>query len=99
MNYFLIFHPKAEDEYKKAFQKYEQDQTGLGERFETMVEKRLEQIAEHPEFYHIGKAPFREVAVEFFPYCIVYKFNKRKKQINISSIYHTKRHPRHKYRK
>ncbi len=99
MSYPLIFHPKAEEEYRKAYQWYEQAQRGLGARFETMVEKRLEQIGGNPEYYHISKAPYREVAVEFFPYSIVYKLNKRKKLIYISTIYHTKRHPRHKYRK
>jgi hypothetical protein len=72
---------------------------GLGERFEKMVEKQVEQIIQHPENYHISKASYREVSTEVFPYTIVYKLNKRKKLIYISAIYHNKRNPQHKYRK
>jgi len=43
------------------------------------VEKRLQQISKHPEYY--GKkqnSNFREVKVENFPYMIVYEFLKQK---------------------
>ncbi len=99
MSYQLIFHPQAEEEYRNAYQWYELAQKGLGERFEKMVEKRLEQIVQYPENYHISKASYREVSTEVFPYTIVYKLNKRKKLIYISAVYHTKRNPLRKYRK
>jgi plasmid stabilization system protein ParE len=98
MTYPLIFHPEAEEEYRKAYQWYEQAQQGLGTRFEVLVEQRLEQIARNPEHYHLSKAPYREVAIEIFPYSIIYKLNKKKKVIYISAIYHTRRHPRNKFR-
>jgi hypothetical protein len=52
MTYPLIFHPEAEEEYRKAYQWYEQAQQGLGTRFEVLVEQRLEQIARNPEHSH-----------------------------------------------
>lgn len=99
MTFQLKFHPLAEQDYVDAYQWYENEQKGLGQRFEKMVDHRLQMISQNPENYHLCKAPYREVAVEFFPYTIVYKMNKRKKTVFITAIYHTKRSPRYKYRK
>ena len=64
------------------------------------VEKRLQQIGEHPEYYSKKQnTNFREVKVESFPYMIVYEFFKRKQLIHIAAIYHSKRNPKKKYRK
>jgi hypothetical protein len=68
-------------------------------RFERMVGLSIQKIIDAPENNHYGKAPYREIAAEIFPYLIVYKINKRKKLIYISAIYHTKRNPKYKYRK
>lgn len=89
----------ASEEYQEAFVWYEKAQKGLGERFEKMVEQQLLKIIQHPEHYSISKHPYREAAIDVFPYVIVYKLNKRKRAIYISAIYHTKRHPKFKYRK
>lgn len=97
--YDLVFHPEAEKEYLAAFIWYENQKSGLGLRFEKMVEERLLQIVSHPEHYSIVKKPFREVAVKFFPFVIVYKLNKRAKAVYITSLFHTSRSPRKKYRR
>jgi mRNA-degrading endonuclease RelE of RelBE toxin-antitoxin system len=99
MSYQLLFHPDADKEYRDAYQWYEQERKGLGERFEKMVEQRLQQIAAHPENYGFSKKMYREVSTNIFPYSIVYKLNKRKKVIYIAAIYHAKRNPKGKYRK
>jgi len=46
MTFELIFHPKAEKEYAKAYRWYERTQKGLGDRFEKMVDARLSAISE-----------------------------------------------------
>ena len=48
MSYQLIFHPHATAEYTEAYQWYEQEQKGLGNRFEKKVEACLQQIKEYP---------------------------------------------------
>ena len=99
MNYQLVFHPEADREYMQAYQWYEKEQKGLGERFERMIGLHIQQIAAGPENYHYSKAPYREVSTDVFPYVIVYKIDKRKRLIFVSAIYHTKRNPKYKYRK
>jgi plasmid stabilization system protein ParE len=63
------------------------------------VEKKLQEIAAHPEYYNKKHGNFREVKVADFPYMIVYEFYKNKSLIHISAIHHSKRNPKRKYRR
>ncbi|MBO9202152.1 MULTISPECIES: type II toxin-antitoxin system RelE/ParE family toxin [Niastella] len=64
------------------------------------VDAKIKQIQQNPEAYSSkGVKSFREAEVDRFPYLVVYKISKSKKEIYITSIHHTKKHPRKKYRK
>jgi plasmid stabilization system protein ParE len=100
MAYPYRLNEQAHEEYIEAYGWYEQKQKGLGSTFMNNVEKRLQQISEHPEYYSKKHSSnFREAKVESFPYMIVYEFFKRKQLIHIAAIYHSKRNPRTKYRR
>jgi plasmid stabilization system protein ParE len=100
MSYTYRLHPLTRQDYDEAYEWYEDRQSGLGERFLKAVRKKIEEIVWHPEVYSSkSNKGFREAGVDFFPYVIVYKINKRKKEIYISSIHHAKKRPRKKYRK
>lgn len=99
MPYPFRLHAQAHEEYIEAYEWYELKQPGLGNRFMNCVEKRLQQISEHPEYYGKRHSHFREAKVENFPYMIVYEFFRRKQQIHIAAIYHSKRNPKKKYRR
>lgn len=94
------FHPLAKDEYKSAYDWYENLQMGLGERFGEAVRQKLLQISSQPEaFGSRSNMKFREAGIDFFPFLIVFKIKKRNREIFISAIHHTSRHTRRKYRK
>jgi plasmid stabilization system protein ParE len=100
MSYSCRFHPFTKQDYDEAYAWYEDKQKGLGERFLTTVRKKIEEIVLNPEVYGSkGNKKFREAEVDVFPYLLVYKINKRKKEIYISSVHHVKKHPRRKYRR
>ena len=100
MSYACRFHPLTKQDFDEAYAWYENRQNGLGERFLSAVRKKIEEITLHPEMFGSrSNKKFREVQIAIFPYMIVYKINKRKKDIYISSIHHAKKHPRKKYRK
>ena len=99
MPYPYVLDEKAYEEYMEAYEWYELELSGLGNRFMYCVEKKLEKIVEHPEYYNKRKGNFREAKVDDFPYMIVYEFFKNKRSIYIAAIYHSKRNPRHKYRR
>jgi plasmid stabilization system protein ParE len=100
MSYTCLLHPLAVEDYKEAYAWYEDRQPGLGERFIKAVRYKIDEIVQHPETYGSrDRKEFREARIDYFPYLIVYKIHKRKKEIHIGSIHHTKKHPQKKYRR
>lgn len=99
MRYSYRLHPLTREDFESAYAWYESRQIGLGERFIKAVRKKIEEIVQRPEVYGSkGRKKFREAKVDFFPYLIVFKVNKRAKELYISSIHHTKKDPLRKYR-
>jgi plasmid stabilization system protein ParE len=100
MIYRYIFHESVKADYDEAYEWYEEQQEGLGERFLSAFRSKMEQIAQRPEVYgEKAKKKYREAALDVFPFSIVYKVYKREKKIFVISIQHHKRHPKNKYRK
>lgn len=99
MSNVVVFHPKAAEEYIESYNWYKNQQNGLEYRFEVAIDKILERIKLHPEWYGYGRKPYRETVVEGFPFVIIYKQNKEQKEIYVVAIYHTKKSHKRKYRK
>lgn len=100
MNYTYRLHPKVAKDYNEGYAWYEEKQVGLGERFLIEVRNKINEILKNPEVYSSkGRKSFREANVDKFPYLIVYKIDKRTREIYITSIHNTKKLPRKKYRK
>jgi mRNA-degrading endonuclease RelE of RelBE toxin-antitoxin system len=100
MSYTYQIHPSVQQDFDEGYTWYEDKQKGLGERFINEVGKKIKELLVNPEANGSrSNKSFREVQVDFFPYLVVYKISKRKKEIYITSIHHMKKHPRKKYRK
>lgn len=100
MPYSYRIHEKAHEEYIESYLWYELERVGLGDEFADCVERKLQQISEHPEFYSKKhNLRFREAKVERFPYMIVYELFPRKKFIHIVAICHQKRNTGSRYKK
>lgn len=99
MTYPYVLHGQAHVEYIAAYEWYEMKKKGLGTRFMNCVDRRLQQISEHPEYFSKKQSNYRIVKVENFPYYIVYEFFKRKRVIHIVAVYHGRRHPKRRFRK
>lgn len=97
MIYRVEFLPRARKELLDAWDWYDDRWTGLGDRFMREVEKKLQQIEKTPERYAERRKGFRETKMNVFPYLIIYRIQKRKKIVAISSIFHIRRNPRKKY--
>ena len=99
MSYICILHPKTEEDYIDAYEWYENKLEGLGEKFVAAVRNKIEEIISNPQtFGSKSNVSFREAAVDGFPFLIVYKLDKGKKEILIGAIHHMKKHPSKKYR-
>ena len=99
MKFKVEFLPRARRQLLEAWDWYDDRWSGLGDRFVREVESKLRQIEKTPERYPERRKSFRETPIKVFPYLIVYKVQKRKGIVAISSIFHTKRSPKKKYPK
>jgi len=99
MAFAYKLHTKALLEYADAYEWYEHEQKGLGERFIDTVDKRVAQICANPEHYSFAHGNYRQASVQGFPFTIVYKFFPERQFVHISSIHHNSRSPRGKFRK
>jgi hypothetical protein len=99
MEFAVKFYKKAYREYFDAYDWYDGQLPGLGDRFEKMVQRQIKFIVQNPLIYPNKKFDTKESKVEDFPYLIVYKIYPLKQVIYIVSIFHTSRRPSKKYRK
>lgn len=99
MNARIELHPEAIEELEESYQWYENRLEGLGNRFIASINKRLNEIAEHPERYAKKKRNYREVMIEGFPYMVIYEVLQKEQIVFVSYIFHTKRNPALKYKR
>lgn len=90
--------PKAQKEILEAWEWYEDQQQGLGDRFKEAVRDKIELILNNPLHYPL-KGKYHEAQTDNFPFLIIYKIDKRQELILILSVFHTSRHPKRKYTK
>lgn len=93
MSYNLTFQHEARQELLNAYLYYEQQQSGLGERFLSAIEKRLEDLEKQPEYYSYidQQQVLRDVAINHFPYVIIYRIVE--KEVRIYSVFNTAKNP------
>ncbi len=100
MRYSYWLHEKVQIDFNEGFAWYEEKLEGLGYKFLTAIEKKIAEIIKYPEtFGSKGNPNYREALLSRFPYVVVYRIYKRKKEIFICAIHHTKKSPRKKYRR
>jgi len=75
MVYHLIITEGAELDMLEAYGYYEDQESGLGERFLAAVQSRFAQIVEHPGYYSFidDRNILRDVAIDPFPYVVIYE--------------------------
>lgn len=73
MSYRLIVKEEAYSDIKQAYEYYESNKLGLGERFLDTLEIFVERIQKYPEHYQIKRKPYREAFIKDFPYIIIYE--------------------------
>ncbi len=84
----------AEEEYWSAFHYYEEQQPGLGKKFEKETEDLMDHLQVNPYLFQRKFKHYREAIYRRFPYFIVYEVIE--KSIIIHSFFHTSRNPKRK---
>jgi hypothetical protein len=84
----------AEDEYSSAFYYYEEQLSGLGNKFEMETEALLNKLKTNPYLFQRKYKHYREAIYAKFPFYIVYEIIG--KTIIIHSFFHANRNPKTK---
>jgi plasmid stabilization system protein ParE len=98
MNCSVIFSSKAAEEFQESYVWYEGLKKGLGLRFIEILDNAIDLIKGNPEGFPKKKDLYREAVVKKFPFIIVYEYVAVRQVVFILHIFHTKRHPKIKYR-
>jgi hypothetical protein len=99
MPYKLLFDVKVKEELDLTYRWYDDRVNGLGEKFITAVKARLGQIVITPELFKLTRSSYRETKVDKFPFLIIYKIYEKDKAILVTTVHHTSRNPKRKYRR
>jgi len=89
MKYDLEVKDEARKEIIKAYLYYEKEQTGLGERFLTNLDKYFNRIENNPNHFPEKRPPYREAFMQVFHYLIIYEISEN--NIVVYSVFHTRR--------
>ena len=84
----------AEKEYSYSFHYYEEQQPGLGDRFEKETDYLMEKLKVNPYLFQRKYKHYREAVYKRFPYYIVYEIIED--NVIIHSFFHANRNPKTK---
>ncbi len=99
MSYTLVIKDDATMDMLESYLYYEEKQSGLGEQFLVTVQKRFADLSTHPEYYSFidQRKILRDVALDQFPYVIVYEI--AGKEVIIYAVHATHKRPIPQYRR
>lgn len=82
---------------KDAYDWYEEQQLGLGDRFLKELNGCYDKIESLPQSYAKIKSNFRQVVLQVFPYVVVFEILNH--NVIVYAVFHTSRNPRKKFKK
>ena len=93
MPFTVFIEPRALTDIQNAIDYYDEQLPGLGERFNTAIEKHIEAIAINP-FYQVRYKDYRALPINKFPYMIVFFINETTQTVYILSVFNTFQSPK-----
>mgnify|MGYP001333810715 CR=1 FL=1 len=87
----VVLEPEAERDITDAYDWYEEQRSGLGERFLASVAESLEQLARAPKANPIVERSVRRKLLRTFPYSVLYRDSDD--TLFVVACFHGKRDP------
>ena len=87
----VIVTNRADAEFMRAIQRYNEKVPGLGDRFRLTIFSAFDQIAGRPESFPRITGEIRRAVIQVFPFVV--HFQVEGDQIVILSVFHTSRNP------
>jgi plasmid stabilization system protein ParE len=88
----IILRPEARAEFDQAYDWYEGERPGLGERFAARVQEVLDRIASNPKSHGAVFRDVRKAVVTQFPYSVFYR--EERSCVRVLAIFHARRDPK-----
>jgi plasmid stabilization system protein ParE len=96
MAFNLIIKEEAYNDLQIAYDYYEEEQIGLGERFLNEVRKKIAYVEKYPLHFNKVEKDFRQTLTDRFPYLMIYELSG--KDIIVYSVFHTSQDPQKKFK-
>ena len=85
----VVYHLAAQDDVDRAYAEYEQQRTGLGDRFLEMLRDQVDRIQANPMLYGVLHQDVRAASLRRFPQVVYYRIEAN--QILIIAVQHGRR--------
>jgi len=92
MSYSLVIDPKAIEDIQQAIDYYDEQQSGLGKRFESALNKRLLTLEKNP-FFQNRYDQVRCLPMKRFPFMVHFTINEKQSIVTIRAVFHTSLDP------
>lgn len=92
MTFDIVIDPRAILDIQKAIDYYDEQQTGLGKRFETIVNKHLIALEKNP-FYNVRYDDIHCLPIKKFPYMIHFTIDEERQIVSVIAVFHTSLNP------
>ncbi len=94
MSFIILLDPEVIIDIQDAIEYYDEQQAGLGKRFEKCVDKYFHILEENPLF-QMRYDSIRCIPLTEFPFMIHFSVDEINKQVIIRAVFHTARSPKH----
>lgn len=92
MAFSLVIDPKAIEDIQQAIDYYDEQQVGLGERFEATLNKHLLSLRKNP-FFSLRYDQVRCLPLKKFPYMLHFTVDEENSLVTIRAVFHTSINP------
>lgn len=92
MAYLVIIDPRALRDVQEAIDYYEEQQPGLGEKFEQVLNRYFLKLEKSPVF-QIRYDQVRCLPLKKYPYMIHFAVDEKNKSVTVYAVLHTARTP------
>ena len=92
MVYNIVIDPRAIRDIQQAINYYDEQQAGLGKKFEEALNKHLLTLETKP-FFRIRYDNVHCLPLKKFPYMVHFTINQDQKMVTIHAVFHTALNP------
>ena len=92
MAYKVVIEPRALSDAQQAIDYYDEQQIGLGKKFNEALDKHISAIQKNP-FYQIHYKDYRVLPIKKYPYSIIFYLDEQIKAAYIIAVFNTYQNP------